>query len=96
MNTTRYHFKSNTINWRIEWIFPNVEEKPLKFVDVKCHEHTKLSALLDKYLNPDSEPFEGSKALVFYKSTGFSGVKVLLRGNLLPFLRYYNYFSVHA
>lgn len=78
VNTTRYHFKSSTIYWRIEWIFPNVDEKPLKFVDDKCQEHTKLSVLLDKYLNP-IEHFEGFKSLGFYRSVGFSGVKVLLK-----------------
>lgn len=82
INTTRYHYKSNTIYWRIEWIFPNVDEKPLKFVDEKCQEHMKLSALLDKYLNPEAEPFESSKALAFYRSAGFSRVKVLLKGKI--------------
>ncbi|XP_060810200.1 box C/D snoRNA protein 1 [Amyelois transitella] len=78
-NTTRYNYKANIINWRIEWVFPNVESDPVKFVDERCSEHKKLAELLDKYLNPDAEPFEGSKSLSFYKSAGFSGVKVLLR-----------------
>ncbi|KOB51769.1 Box C/D snoRNA protein 1, partial [Operophtera brumata] len=67
------------INWRIEWIFPNVDEKPLKFVDEKIPENKKLSTLLDKYLNPDALPFEGSKALGYYRAAGYRGVKVLLR-----------------
>ncbi|KAJ8734391.1 hypothetical protein PYW07_014942 [Mythimna separata] len=78
-NTTRYNNKMNIINWRVEWVFPNVEAEPLKFVDERCAEQKRLSELLDKYLNPDALPFEGSKALTFYKSAGFSGVKVLLR-----------------
>lgn len=61
-------------------MFPNVESEPLKFVDERCAEQKRLSELLDKYLNPDALPFEGSKALTFYKSAGFSGVKILLRG----------------
>lgn len=82
-NTTRYNNKMNIINWRVEWVFPNVDSVPLKFVDVRCEEHKRLSELLDKYLNPDALPFEGSKALTYYKSAGFSGVKVLLRGNII-------------
>lgn len=72
--------KTNIIYWRIEWIFPNVDSKPLKFVDEKCPEQTKLSDLLDKYLNPDAPSFDGSKDLLYYKSVGFSGVKILLKG----------------
>ncbi|XP_053601997.1 box C/D snoRNA protein 1 [Plodia interpunctella] len=79
INTTRYNYKTNIIHWRIEWVFPNVEYEPVKFVDEKCSEKTKLAELVDKYLNPDAVPFEGSKALTFYKSAGFSGIKVLLR-----------------
>ncbi|XP_047029794.1 box C/D snoRNA protein 1 [Helicoverpa zea] len=78
-NTTRYNNKMNIINWRVEWVFPNVESEPLKFVDERCAEQKRLSELLDKYLNPDALPFEGSKALTFYKAAGFSGVKILLR-----------------
>lgn len=79
-NTTRYNYKTNVIHWRVEWLFPNVESDPLKFVDEKCPEQKRLSELLDKYLNPDALPFEGSKALAYYKSVGFSGVKILMRG----------------
>ncbi|CAH0699408.1 unnamed protein product [Spodoptera exigua] len=79
VNTTRYNKKNNVINWRVEWVFPNVESEPLKFVDERCAEHKRLSELLDKYLNPDALPFEGSKALTYYKAVGFSGVKILLR-----------------
>ncbi|XP_050357641.1 box C/D snoRNA protein 1 [Nymphalis io] len=79
INTTKYLFKKNVIHWRVEWIFPNVVTKPLKFTDELCPEQKKLSELLDKYLNPDAMPFDGSKDLVFYKSAGFSGVKVLLK-----------------
>ncbi|XP_014355574.1 box C/D snoRNA protein 1 [Papilio machaon] len=79
VNTTRYHYKTNIISWRVEWIFPNVDTKPLKFVDEKCPEQNKLSRLLDKYLNPNASPFEGSKSLAFYKSAGFSGIKILLK-----------------
>lgn len=78
-NTTRYHYKTNVIHWRVEWLFPNVESEPLKFVDEKCSEHKRLSELLEKYLNPNALPFEGSKSLQYYKSVGFSGVKILLR-----------------
>lgn len=79
-NTTRYNYKTNLIEWRVEWVFPNVDSEPLKFVDAKCSEQMKLSQLLDKYLNPEAMPFEGSKALTYYKSVGFNGVKVLLKG----------------
>ncbi|XP_063829842.1 box C/D snoRNA protein 1 [Ostrinia nubilalis] len=78
-NTTHYHYKKNLIEWRVEWIFPNVDTEPLKFVDDRCPETKKLSQLLDKYLNPEALPFEGSKALTFYKAVGFKGVKVLLK-----------------
>ncbi|KAM3956613.1 box C/D snoRNA protein 1 [Aphomia sociella] len=78
-NTTRYNYKTNIINWRVEWVFPNVDTDPIKFVDEKISERTRLSELLEKYLNPDAAPFEGSKALTYYRSVGFSGVKVLLR-----------------
>lgn len=81
VNSTRYNYKTDVISWRVEWIFPNVDTKPLKFVDEKCSEQTKLSKLVDKYLNPNAEPFDGSKALVFYRSAGFSGIKILLKGN---------------
>lgn len=80
VNTTRYHYKTNVISWRVEWIFPNVDTKPLKFVDAKCPEQSKLSGLLDKYLNTNAPSFEGSKSLAFYKSAGFSGIKILLKG----------------
>ncbi|XP_013166966.1 PREDICTED: box C/D snoRNA protein 1 [Papilio xuthus] len=79
VNTTRYNYKTNIISWRVEWIFPNVDTKPLKFVDEKCPEQSKLSGLMDKYLNPNAPPFEGSKSLAFYKSAGFSGIKILLK-----------------
>lgn len=79
-NTTRFNYKTNIINWRIEWILPNVDGKPLKFVDEKCPENKKLSSLLDKFLNPDAMPFDGAQALGFYKAAGYRGVKVLLRG----------------
>lgn len=78
-NTTRYNYKSNLINWRVEWIFPNVDKEPLKYVDEKCPEQKKLSHLLDKYINCDAEPFEGSKSLSFYKAAGISGLKILLK-----------------
>lgn len=84
VNTSRYNHKINIIHWRIEWVFPNVDSDPVKFVDAKCPEQKRLSELLDKYLNPEAEPFEGSKALTYYKSVGFSGVKVLLRGKYFP------------
>lgn len=84
-NTTRYYNKSNTISWRVEWVFPNVEANPLKFVDERCQEHKRLSELLDKFLNPEAVPFEGSKGLTFYKSAGASGVKILLTGNCFSF-----------
>ncbi|XP_045760531.1 box C/D snoRNA protein 1 isoform X2 [Maniola jurtina] len=83
INTTKYIYKTNLINWRVEWVFPNVETKPLKFVDEKCVEKKKLSELLDKYLNPDAPAFDGSKDLMYYKSIGFSGVKVLLKAEKL-------------
>ncbi|KPI95323.1 Box C/D snoRNA protein 1 [Papilio xuthus] len=79
VNTTRYNYKTNIISWRVEWIFPNVDTKPLKFVDEKCPEQSKLSGLMDKYLNANAPPFEGSKSLAFYKSAGFSGIKILLK-----------------
>lgn len=80
LNSTRYNYKTNIIHWRVEWIFPNVDAQPLKFVDEKCPENKKLSSLLDKYLNPDAVSFEGSKSLGFYKAAGFRGVKILLKG----------------
>lgn len=80
INTTRYNYKTNIISWRVEWIFPNAEPHVIKFVDEKCPETKRVSELLNKYLGLDAEPFEGSKALTYYKSVGFSGVKVLLRG----------------
>lgn len=61
-------------------MFPNVESNPLKFIDEKCSEQKRLSELLDKYLSPVAIPFEGSKALEYYKSVGFSGIRILLRG----------------
>ncbi|XP_063374257.1 box C/D snoRNA protein 1 [Cydia amplana] len=79
VNTTRYNYKTNLISWRVEWIFPNAEPDMVKFVDEKCLETRRLSDLLDKYLDVNAEPFEGSKALTYYKSVGFNGVKVLLR-----------------
>ncbi|XP_048005991.1 box C/D snoRNA protein 1 [Leguminivora glycinivorella] len=79
LNTTRYNYKTNLISWRVEWIFPNAEPDMVKFVDEKCLETKRLSELLDKYLDVNAEPFEGSKALTYYKSVGFNGVKVLLR-----------------
>lgn len=88
VNTTRYNYKSNTISWRVEWVFPNVEAKPLKFVDEKCLESKKLSELIAKYLDPNAAPFEGSKDLVYYKAVGFSGVKVLLKGLYYDVLLY--------
>lgn len=65
----------------MEWVFPNVDCEPLKFIDEKCSEQVLLSELLDKYLNPDIMGFDRAKALTFYKSAGFSGVKILLKGN---------------
>lgn len=79
VNTTRYNYKTNIISWRVEWVFPNVDSEPLKFIDEKCSETTPLSDLLDKYLNPDIMGFDRAKALTFYKSAGFSGVKILLK-----------------
>lgn len=79
INTTKYNYKENLINWRVEWVFPNVDTDPIKFVDDKCSEKKRLSELLNKYLDPDAVAFEGSKALTYYKSVGFSGVKVLLK-----------------
>ncbi|CAH0405671.1 unnamed protein product [Chilo suppressalis] len=79
VNTTRLNYKSNVINWRVEWVFPNVESAPLKFVDEKCPEAKRISELLDKYMDPDAAPFDGSKALIYYRSVGFSGIKILLK-----------------
>ncbi|KAL4713554.1 hypothetical protein ACJJTC_006142 [Scirpophaga incertulas] len=78
-NSSRYNFKTHIINWRIEWIFPNVDSTPIKFVDTQCSEHKRLSELLDKYLNLESPPFEQSKSLAYYRSVGFSGIKILLK-----------------
>ncbi|XP_045513181.1 box C/D snoRNA protein 1 isoform X1 [Pieris brassicae] len=79
INTTKLDFKKNLIYWRIEWIFPSIDGNPLKFIDEKCAENKKISDLLDKYLNPDVLPFEGSRSLGYYRSAGLSGVKVLLK-----------------
>lgn len=89
-NSTRYNYRTNIINWRVEWIFPNVDEKPLKFVDEKCPENKKLCSLLDKYLNPDAMLFEGSKALGFYKAAGFRGVKILMKGTYTYNILFYS------
>lgn len=80
INTTRYNYKTNIINWRLEWLFPNADLGLMKFVDEKCSEHKRLSELLDKYINPDAVPFEGPKLLTYYRSVGYSGIKILLKG----------------
>lgn len=61
-------------------MLPNADTGPLKFSDDKCAEGSRLSKLIDKYINPAADPFEGSKALTFYKAAGLRGVKALLRG----------------
>lgn len=40
----------------------------MKFVDVKCPENEKISTLLEKYLNSNSEEVAGETSLEAYKS----------------------------
>lgn len=79
INTTKYIFKTGTIYWRIEWLFPNAVPDLVKFSDDKCCENSKLSELMDKYVNLDAV-FDGSTALSYYKAAGLRGVTVLLKG----------------
>lgn len=80
-NTTFLNWKSNVIQWRIEWIFPNAEN--VKFVDEKCDENEKLSKLINKYIGIDSEPFYKKDSLMFYQSAGLSGIKILLKAEFV-------------
>jgi hypothetical protein len=77
-NTTYLEWKTSTIFWRVEWIFPNAGN--LKFVDERCNELGKMGDLLDKYFNvntPDSVPMK--KQLEFYQSRGIGNIRILLK-----------------
>ncbi|XP_017485471.1 PREDICTED: box C/D snoRNA protein 1-like isoform X2 [Rhagoletis zephyria] len=77
-NTTFYDWNLRKIYWRIEWIFINAGA--LQYVDERCDEDFKLAQLLDKYINiQNAESVPQKKALEYYQSTGFSGLKLLLK-----------------
>lgn len=89
MNTTYLKWKTNELFWRIEWIFPQAENT--KWCMERCLESTRLSTLVEQVLDPvtllDNKAditelntrFSLSDKLQFYRATGLTGIKVLLK-----------------
>jgi hypothetical protein len=73
-NTTRLDYKTNTIHWRVEWVFPNAGN--LKFVDEQCNELEPMSALLTKYFD-DTDP--SKRQLEYYQARGIGNIRILLK-----------------
>ncbi|GLH09015.1 Uncharacterized protein GBIM_14165 [Gryllus bimaculatus] len=76
-NTTYFDWKTQKISWRIEWVFPQAEF--IKAIDERALEDTRISALLNKYLDCKNCPKELQDNLQFYQSAGLSEVCLLLK-----------------
>jgi hypothetical protein len=73
-NTTRLDYKTNTIHWRVEWVFTNAGN--LKYVDEQCSELEPVSALLEKYFDT-TDPMK--RQLEFYQARGIGNIRILLK-----------------
>ncbi|XP_044731225.1 box C/D snoRNA protein 1 [Chrysoperla carnea] len=73
-NTTYLDWKTQTIYWKIEWIFP-LDDGNLKLIDDKCSENDTFGLVLQKYFTE----IENYKRLEYYQSKGINGVCLLLK-----------------
>ncbi|XP_011302402.1 box C/D snoRNA protein 1 [Fopius arisanus] len=86
-NTTFFNWKSHELFWRIEWIFPQAGNT--KWVTQRALETSRISDLLDNILDPlicneaSADDMTQRKVLAdklqFYRSSGLSGIKALLK-----------------
>ena len=88
-NTTYLNWKTNELYWRIEWIFPQAEHT--KWFTERASETSRLSNLAEQILDPlsslenknDIEELNLrmilNDRLQFYRATGLSGIKFLLK-----------------
>lgn len=89
LNTTYLNWKTNELYWRIEWIFPQAENT--KWITERALESRRLSSLVEAVINPihsleDKTNIEEinvrmnlNERLQFYRASGISGLKVLLK-----------------
>ncbi|EEZ97683.1 box C/D snoRNA protein 1 [Tribolium castaneum] len=81
-NTTRFDFKSQVIEWRVDWVFVNCEN--LKISEDKVPENLRLSKILDKYLSK-----QGDEALQYYQAANLPGLRILLKAELKSGKKFY-------
>ncbi|KAF7995135.1 hypothetical protein HCN44_004607 [Aphidius gifuensis] len=89
-NTTHLNWETNELFWKIEWIFHQAEN--LKFITPKTLDTTRLSDLVEEILNSSSLTQENNsikniklfhEKIKFYRATGLSGIRVLLKAENL-------------
>lgn len=74
-NTTYFNATTNTIHWRVEWVFVNAENG--KIVEDKMDENQLLVDLLNRYLNPPKgNPL---KYLDYYRGRAIKNISLLLK-----------------
>ena len=88
-NTSRFIWKKNEINWRIQLLFPHAFSPSYqKVVLDNISENTMVYDLLQPYVigkidngknDSDQKPSKDPGSYDIYKAAGFSGVKVLLK-----------------
>ncbi|KAL1488390.1 hypothetical protein ABEB36_014864 [Hypothenemus hampei] len=75
-NTTQLNFKTNCINWHIEWVFVNAEN--LRLNDTRIPETEKIGSVLSKYLVKQEDKVLNEK-LQYYQATDINGLKLYLK-----------------
>lgn len=77
------HRETKEVMWDIEWTFPNINN--LKLHERGCSENKKLSSLVQKYLQTDSE----NRELKYYQSAGICGIVLYLKAENVKNGKYY-------
>ncbi|XP_066907553.1 box C/D snoRNA protein 1-like [Halyomorpha halys] len=76
-NTTYYHWKSDKLFWKLEWIFP--EADMLSIVDERVPEEDLILNILDKYVKFENCDMNLRKVLMPYLEADENEILVLLK-----------------
>ncbi|XP_044262451.1 box C/D snoRNA protein 1 isoform X2 [Tribolium madens] len=91
-NTTYFNFKSQVIEWHVDWVFVNCEN--LK-ISEKVPENLRLSKILDKYLDKQDDEALQEK-LQYYQAADLPGIRILLKAELKSGKKFYELDSTYT
>lgn len=74
-NFTTYHFKSRSILWQIEWVFPQADTT---VVDKRKCETDTLESILQGHIGPDGDPITKHKLMPYFRA-GITNWKLFLK-----------------